>query len=1148
MLKKLLFFIIYIFSLSAINAQVLPLDIFKENRLNSKSTDSKTTFKEITTQYQNYFSDKDVDKKGSGYKPFKRWEYHWSHYLLDDGTIAPSETLWKAWEQKQKMANSSKAASNWTDKGPFSQSSNSGQGRINTVLVDPNNANTIYVGAPAGGLWKSTDAGINWTPLTDDLPQIGVSGIAVDPNDSNIIYISTGDDDAGDSYSIGVLKSTDGGMNWNPTGNLGNITGTVRVGASAPISNEILIDPTDSNIIWVATGAGLFKSTNAGTTWVNNLSGDIKDFKLKPGEPSTVYAVSSTTFYRSISGSSFAAVTVGLPASNTVGALRVEVSDAAPNNVYIVATDNSYAFQGVYISTTSGSIFSKTLENDDIFGSSQAWFDLAFAVSPTNANEMYVGVLDIWKSTGGGNNFTKINDWRVVNQSFTHADIHFLRFYNGTLYAGTDGGVYRSTDGGANFTDLTQNLSISQFYRISVSKGDSNKFAGGLQDNGGFSLTNNTWHNYHGGDGMDAASDPNDENTFYGFLQNGGTLFKTNDGGLSIVNAVSGPSQGNWVTPLVINKGSEVYAGYDQLYKLNDNSWTQVSDYFFGGNIAALEIDPSNNDNIFVSRGVDLYKSTDKGVTFNLLTTGILKGTISSIEVHNSNSNIVWITTAGISSSAPSSGYGGGSVYKSTDGGLNFTNITSGLPSESKFVVRHHPFSDNNSIYVGTALGVYHLNDDISEWEVFSTNLPNVAVSDIEINPYDNTITAATYGRSVWQSPIPAVTIPAYDIDLLNINLPDNVLICGEFTQEQVSPKLNVFNNGQNAITSFTVNYNIDGGATQIYNYTGNIAPNTSAEVILPASTFTNGIHTVNANVELTNDANQYNNSSQGSFAITSNPSGEVQYVNTFGDVNMDTWIVSENNLWEIGSPTTSDLNGLVTSGYVTNASGNYPDGTTSYLFSPCYNLSNLQDPVLKFKMAFDLEENWDIMYVEYSTDQGDNWQILGTANDPNWYNSDRTNASSGSADDCQNCPGAQWTGFDNVLKEYSYDLTSLNGESSIIFRFTFVSDNFVNEEGVVIDDFVIDATAVLSINDFEEGEFLLYPNPSSDIFNITRFNTVGENMTVKVFDLMGKLIYQRKNIVDRNYKLNMNGFSKGIYFLHVNIENKRLVKKLLLK
>ena len=1146
MFKKLLLLPVLLFSLSVINAQHLPLST---NDDVAKKKNAKLTFKELSEQYENYFSTRNINKKGSGYKPFKRWEYHWSRYLQEDGTIAPAQSLWDAWEQKQKITKTSTAVSDWSSIGPFSQSSNSGQGRINTVFVDPNNADIIYAGAPAGGLWKSTDAGINWTPLTDQLPQIGVSGIAIDPNNSNVIYISTGDDDAGDSYSVGVLKSIDGGLNWTQTGSLGSIVGD----NSYATSNEILIDPTDSNIIWVATGAGLFKSINAGVSWVNKLTGEIKDFKLKPGNPNTIYAVSRNTYYKSSSGGDvFAAVSDGLPVPSSLGRLRVEVTEAAPNNVYILAAKSgsqNWAFEGVYQSTNSGASFIKTLESDDIFGgSTQAWFDLAFVVSQTEPNTMFVGTLDIWKSTDGGGNFSKINDWTTVNSTFTHADIHFMRYYDGVLYAGTDGGIYRSTDDGSSFTDLTKNMSISQFYKVAVSKEDSNKLAGGLQDNGGFSLSNNIWHNYHGGDGMDAASDPINENTFYGFLQFGGYLFKTTDGGLSSNVIAFSPSQGNWVTPLVVNKASEVYAGFDQLYKLDINTWTKISNHSFSFPLEAIEIDPSNNDIIFVSRGKTLYKSIDKGVTFTTLTstsTGISGVNISSIEVHNSNSNIVWLTTTGVSNiGGPSSGHKGGGIYKSVDGGITFTDITGNgrtSPFESKFVVRHHPFSTNNSIYLGTALGVYHLNDDISGWEVFSTNLPNVSVPDLEINPYDNTITAATYGRSVWQSSIPAITLPNKDIDLIKINSPNNSVSCGD-----ISPSLTVTNSGLNIITAFTVNYNVDGGTNETYNWTGNIGPNESAIIDIPTiSVSTEGKHTLNTEVVLADDFNAYNNNKSSNFII--NQSSVGQYVNTFGDVNMDTWTVSENNLWQIGTPTTSDLGGLVNSGYVTNPSGDYPDQTTSYLTSPCYNLTTLQDPVLKFKMAFDLEPNWDVMYVEYSTDEGKIWRILGTANDPNWYNSDRTNASSGPANDCQNCPGAQWTGLDNLLKEYSYDLTTLNGESKIIFRFTFVSDFSVTEEGVVIDDFVIDASAVLSINDFEEGEFLIYPNPSTEIFNIRRMNTIGENMNVKVYDVMGKLIRQDKNITDATYKLNMAGVSKGIYFLQVNIENKRLVKKIVL-
>lgn len=1146
MFKKLLSFILVILIFSLSPAQQFPLEINTNNTIN-KNKSTISSFKNTINQYNNYFSSQDIHKKGSGYKPFKRWEYRWSHYLQEDGKITPVDQLWKAWEQKQELTKRSKATSNWTAVGPFSQSSKSGQGRINTIFVDPNNENTIYVGAPSGGLWKSTDSGINWTPLTDDLPQIGVSGIAVDPNNSNIIYISTGDDDAGDAYAIGVLKSTNGGTTWNQTGSLGSLVGD----NGYPTGNEIFIDPSNSNTIWVATGAGLFKSTNAGTSWTNTLSnaGEIKDFKLKSGDPNTIYAVSRSTFYRSTNGgATFSSTATGLPNTATTGRLRVEVTPAVPNNVYVLATDNSYAFVGVYKSTNNGSTFTKTAESDDIFGSSQAWFDLAFTVSPINANTMFVGVLDIWRSTNQGNDFTKINSWFQQTPSYTHADIHFLRYFNGVLYAGTDGGVYKSTNNGNTFTDLTENLAISQFYKLSVAKQTSTKMAGGLQDNGGFSLLNNNWHNYHGGDGMDTAVDPNDENTFYGFTQNGSSLTKTTDGGLNSVTIAGSPANetGNWVTPLVINKAGEIYAGYNQLYQLIDNNWNQISNHSFGSRIEALEIDPSNNNIIFVSVGKTLFISSDKGKTFTTLNfqqTGITGTNISSIEVHNANSNIVWLTTTGNNNIAgPSSGHFGGGVFKSVDGGLTFITISNGLPNESKFVVRHHPFTTNNSIYVGTALGVYHRNDDTNAWEVFSNNLPNVAVPDIEINPYDSKITAATYGRSVWQSNIPTVTLPEKEVELTRINAPNNNVTCG-----QIQPKLLVTNNGQNALTSFVVNYSVDNGTNQTFNWTGNLVSNETSTIELPAiSAATEGLHTLQTSIVLANDANTFNNSASTSF--TTNTSGQGQVISTFDDVNLDKWIVSDNDLWKIGSPTTTKLNGTVTSGYITNPSGNYPDQTTSYLTSPCYNLASLENPILKFKMAFDLEKNWDVLYLEYSKNQGASWQVLGTSNDPNWYNSDRTNASSGFADDCQNCPGAQWTGTDATLKEYSYNLSALNGESNVIFRFAFISDPAVNNEGVVLDDFQIDATAILSVDEFEKNTFLIYPNPSSSIFNIKRNKTTGQKMNISVFDVMGKRIKKQSNITENTYQLHMNGVAKGIYFLKINIDNKNLVKKLILQ
>ena len=192
----------------------------------SKSQSSKSnnpTFKDVVDAFNDYWTDKDPYTKGSGYKPFKRWENYWKNFVKDDGTLPTPNELWTTWMSvQQAKLTTAKYSFDWQPMGPFSHTNtgswSSGQGRINAIIVDPNNPNTYYAGAPAGGIWKSINSGSSWLPLSDNLPQIGVSGIAIDYNDSNIIYIATGDDDGWDTYSVGVMKSIDGGTTWNSTG------------------------------------------------------------------------------------------------------------------------------------------------------------------------------------------------------------------------------------------------------------------------------------------------------------------------------------------------------------------------------------------------------------------------------------------------------------------------------------------------------------------------------------------------------------------------------------------------------------------------------------------------------------------------------------------------------------------------------------------------------------------------------------------------------------------------------------------------------------------------------------------------------------------------------------------------------------------
>ncbi|HRE77692.1 MAG TPA: T9SS type A sorting domain-containing protein [Flavobacterium sp.] len=1094
-----------------------------------KDEKKDATIDEIKSAFDDYWQDKNHNARGSGYKPFMRWETHWRNKVDENGNLLTPTQMWEAWNQKRNRVLSRDETlndvSNWEPLGPFNHintgSWSSGQGRVNVVMVDPNNANTIYIGAPAGGIWKSTDAGQNWIPLSDYLPQIGVSGIAIDHTNSNIIYIATGDKDASDTYSIGVLKSIDGGLTWNTTGLTFNNTSTVAA--------DIFMHPNDPLTLWVATSAGLYKTSNGGTTWTNNLNGNVKDLKLKPGNPNIVYAVTNNRFYRSTNGgNSFTMITSGMPANS--GRLIIDVTPANPEYVYVLSARTNWSHQGLYKSTNSGLNFNITQNTVDIFEANQAWFDLALAVSDTNPEEVYTGVLNVWKSSDGGNIFSKISNWsNPFEPTYTHADIHFLRFYDGVLYCGSDGGVYVSSDNAASFTDLTSTAQIGQFYRISVSKQSSSKIAGGLQDNGGYALSDNQWKNFYGADGMETAIDPNNSNKYYGFIQNGGGLYYTNNAGVSLSGAVGSPEgeSGNWITPLVFNSAGELFAGYSSLYKLVNGSWQNISiNSFFNGNIELVVVDPSNDDIMYIGDGQNLYKSSNRGVTFDFLFS--FSSEITSIDVNVHDNNIIYISTAGTN----------GLVRKSTNGGISFTSISQGLPAIGKNVVRHQSNHPLNPIYVGTSLGVYYRDDSLNSWIPYDTNLPNVTVTDLEINVLDGKIVASTYGRGVWQSTIPT-QLAENEIALLSIENPSTLNInCGTDVLSFL-----VKNAGSSTITNFTLNYAIN-GEESVYEWNGNLPSQANTIVEIPNVTLIRGNSTIQANVIMANDA--FSNNNTLNIQVLNNDSGEVGVVNTFETEDsalLSNYSEGPENTWQRGVPIGLTLN-QTSSGsnvYGTNLSGNYLDFTKAYLYSQCYDLTQITNPVMRFKMAFDIEENWDVLYVEYSTNFGESWAVLGTADDPNWYNSDRNPET---ANDCDICPGAQWTGINTNLLEYSYMLNSFTDESNIMFRFVFHSDYTITREGAIIDDFVIDGT--LSNQNFEVNSIVVYPNPTKGLFTLSYGNFKPQQ--IEIYDVTGKRILSVDNtkLNENQTELNLSDVSNGIYFIKISHENGQTVKRII--
>ncbi len=323
-MKKIRFFTMLVFSILAsgyLMGQQNPWDLW----LNPGTDDFAT----IQRNVENYYADKDKMARGSGYKQYKRWEYIQQDRLTDDGKLlnyaAKNFEEYEAYMNMYGTRGTTATYGYWYSLGcdyfVDGNGWNGGIGRVNSITFHPTDANTIWAGCPSGGLWKTTDGGTNWTPLTDGMPRIGVSGMVVNYNNTNVMYLLTGDGDGADVYSIGVLKTTNGGETWKSTGLTWTVTNFVR-------AYKILMHPTNPAILFVVSSEGIHKSTNSGTSWtlVHSSAGfNYHDIEFKPGDPTIMYVCAGTRFYRSTNtGDTWTEIVSGVP--NNAGRMAVGVT------------------------------------------------------------------------------------------------------------------------------------------------------------------------------------------------------------------------------------------------------------------------------------------------------------------------------------------------------------------------------------------------------------------------------------------------------------------------------------------------------------------------------------------------------------------------------------------------------------------------------------------------------------------------------------------------------------------------------------------------------------------------------------------------------------------------------------------------------
>jgi hypothetical protein len=694
------------------------------------------------------------------------------------------------------------ASGTWQLRGPINVG-----GRVTDVVGDPANANKFYVGSASGGVWKTTDGGVTFTPIFDGQGTLAIGALALDPRDSNILYVGTGEANPGGGSVTqpgdGVWKTTDGGTTWQHLG----LDLTVEIG-------RIVVDPRNPNNLFVAAmgnlftrtvDRGVYRSQDGGLTWtkvlfISDIAGAI-DLAIDPVTPSRIFAATwerqrtpsariyggpGSGLWRSTDGgTTWTALAGGLPASSTQPSrIGVVVAPSSPSTVYAIYSRKAdFSLEGVFRSTDSGTTWTRqTVTNlASIIGAQGYWSGRMF-VHPTNPNDLWVDGVGLAHSTNGGASFTSVGG--------LHADQHaqwFSPSNPAVILKGNDGGVYRSTNGGTNWTHFN-NLPISQFYTVEAHELQPAKIYGGLQDNGVQRTTTgqtNDWASVVGGDGLEVHVDLRSTQVVYAESQFG-ALRRSTNGGTSFSSATSGLSgRLGWKTPIAIDPASTgtgttstLYLGSSQLFRSTNSatSWTAISGDLTNGNqgvgtivfgtITTVAVAPSNRNTIYI--GTDdgnVWITQNAGATYAHIDASLPKLWVTRVAVDPNDDAIAYATFSGFRIDQPLA-----HVFRTTDHGTTWSDISGNLPDAPVNAIVIDP-RQSSTLYVGSDVGTFVTRDLGASWAPLGTGLPDAVVSDLKfLAGPPAQLYAATYGRSIFSIELPAAQATAvidahFDVD-----------------------------------------------------------------------------------------------------------------------------------------------------------------------------------------------------------------------------------------------------------------------------------------------------------------------------------------------------------------------------------------------
>jgi len=713
----------------------------------------------------------------------------------------------------------------WNERGP-----NNVAGRTRALFIDKQDAsgNTVFAASVSGGIWKATNfkSTPSWTPVFETMGNLAVCALAQDPINPAVIYAGTGEGNF--NYDAvrgnGIWKSVNGGTSWAqlPVTDSTNNTNFQYVQDLVVTGTGTLFAATRSARF--CNAGGIFRSVDGGASWtrsLGNLSAQLCDsafnFRggdLEIGANGDIYAATGFQggldsnlrgrIYRSAATNGVNTGAAGTwveitPAGNWQ---RIEMA-CAPNNsaiLYALMEGQEDGIGGIRRSSNFGQTW-ETINpptwcsqgtNSSDFTNKQAWFSLIVNVDPNDANTVYIGGIDLFKSTNGGTNWTQITQWTPTSNSRTcnlpqiHADQHNIIFYPGSsseFIASNDGGVYLTGNAGTAWTAKNLGYNVTQFYACDYHPTDPNYFLAGSQDNGTQKFTQpglNSTIPVTGGDGGYPHIDQNNSNiqisayvfNHYFYSRNGGNTFSDldiNENGL-FINATD-----------YDDVNHVLYAGN------NENSLGVITNFagtgtppfnnvaisqLGGREITAIKVDPNqqSGSTIWVA-GYFGGDATTQPLVPNILkvtgahtltatttTTGALPvpagAYVSSIDVDRTNSNHLLVTL---------SNYGVPSVLESTNGGTTWTNIETNLPDIPVrwgiFVAPTAQLSSSvtGGIMVATELGVWTTSTlgAAASWIPNNKGLANVRTDMLKYRISDGLVAAASHGRGLFTTLIP---------------------------------------------------------------------------------------------------------------------------------------------------------------------------------------------------------------------------------------------------------------------------------------------------------------------------------------------------------------------------------------------------------